>query len=193
MSTRGSSPHHHRQQQLVSMSFGVLLCHPTAYPSCAQPTAAPACALASGKPAACSSPHTLTPLFSAISLSTTPAARDFLALKDAAAAPPPPHAAAAVSSINGSHSVSHALSAADTAAAADFLDAAFSSFCPEVKSIIGSARSSVGRNSPLLHVQALSYLPLQPMCVSLNITRRCVLHALVKVRRWLHELIRGRC
>lgn len=108
---------------------------------------------------------------SAISLSTTPAARDVLALKDAVAAPPPPHASAALSSINGSHAISRELSAADTAAAADVLDAAFSSFCPEVKSIISTARGTENGDGPRLYVQALSHLPLQPLygggCTSL--------------------------
>ena len=61
--------------------------------------------------------------------------------------------------------MSRALSAADTDAAADTLDAAFSDFCPEVKSIISTARGT-SAGSPRVHVQALSHLPPQPLCVA---------------------------
>jgi hypothetical protein len=112
---------------------------------------------------------------SAISLSTTPAARDLLAQKDASAAPPPPHAAAAVAVADGGHAVSRELSPSEAAAAADVLDAAFGSFCPEVKSVISSARGNSSGGVPILHVRALSHLPAQRLYVKPNTTEFSVL------------------
>ena len=62
------------------------------------------------------------------------------------------------------------LPAADAAAAADVLEAAFSSFCPEVKSVIATARGT-GQEGVRVHVRALSHLPQQRLygsgCTSL--------------------------
>lgn len=82
--------------------------------------------------------------------------------------------------MNGGHAISRELSGADAAAAADVLDAAFSSFCPEVKSIISSARGTENGDGPRLYVQALSHLPLQPLYVTRSITR-C--RALIRIWR----------
>lgn len=111
--------------------------------------------------------HTLCAA-SAISLSTTPAARDMLALKDATAAPPPPHAPAALASVNGSHAISREITASEASSVAVVLSEAFSSFCPEVQSVISSLQGMGASDVPRLYVQALSHLPPQRLYGSHN-------------------------
>ena len=137
--------------------------------------------------------HTLCAA-SAISLSTTPAARDMLAQKDATAAPPPPHAPAALASVNCSHAISREITASEAASVAVVLSEAFSSFCPEVKSVISSSQGAGESAVPRLYVHALSHLPPQRLYASHN---TCFppppSHVPLQVWRRLHELVRRRC